>query len=57
MSDQIGPRGQDADYLARREAQERMAAERSVDPSARRVHQVLADQYARRLRSPPARAS
>jgi len=56
MSDQIGPRGQDTDYFARREAQERSAAERSADPSARHVHQVLAEQYARRLRAPPARA-
>jgi len=51
MSDQIAPRGRDTDYLARREAQER-----SADPSARHVHQVLAEQYARRLRAPPARA-
>jgi hypothetical protein len=57
MSDQIGPRGQDADYLARREAQERIAAEQSADPSARRAHQVLAEQYAQRLRASPARAS
>jgi len=57
MSDQVGPTGQDADYLARREAQERMAARQSADPSARRAHQVLADQYAQRLRAPPARAS
>ena len=53
MSDQIGPTGQDADYLSRREAQERIAAEQSADPSARRAHQVLAEQYARRLRAPP----
>ena len=53
MSDQIGRTGHDADYLARREAQERMAAEQSADPSARRVHQVLAEQYAQRLRAPP----
>jgi hypothetical protein len=56
MSNQIGPRGQDSDYLARREAQERMAAEQSADPAARRAHQVLADQYAQRLRAPEARA-
>jgi len=56
MSDQIGPKGQDTDYLARREAQERMAAAQSADPSARRAHQVLAEQYARRLRASPARA-
>jgi len=57
MSDQIGPRGQDADYLARREAQERIAARQSADPSARRAHQALAEQYARRLRMPPVRVS
>jgi hypothetical protein len=56
MSDQIGPRGQDTDYLARREAQERTAAEQSADPSARHAHQMLAEQYARRLCAPPARA-
>jgi hypothetical protein len=53
MSDQIGPTGQDSDYLSRREAQERIAAEQSADPSARRAHQLLAEQYARRLRAPP----
>ena len=53
MSSQIGPTGQDVEYLAKREAQERMAAEQSADPSARRVHQVLAEQYARRLRASP----
>ena len=53
MSDQIGSKGQDIDYLARREAQERMAAAQSADPSARRAHQVLAEQYARRLRASP----
>jgi hypothetical protein len=52
MSDQIDRTGHDEDYLARREAQERMAAEQSADPSARHVHQVLAEQYARRLRAP-----
>lgn len=52
MSDQIGPTGQDSDYLTRREAQERIAAAQSADPSARRAHEVLADQYARRLRAP-----
>ncbi|HEX7848914.1 MAG TPA: hypothetical protein VF485_04180 [Sphingomonas sp.] len=54
MTDQIGPTGQDSDYLIRREAQERIAAEQSADPSARRAHKVLADQYAQRLRMPPA---
>lgn len=53
MADQIGPTGQEVEYLARREAQERMAAEQSADPSARRVHQVLAEQYARRLSASP----
>ena len=53
MTDQFGPAGQDSDYLTRREAQERIAAERSADPSARRAHQVLADQYAKRLRAAP----
>lgn len=56
MSDQIGPRGQDTDYLARREAQERTAAEQSADPAARHAHHMLAEQYARRLCAPPARA-
>jgi len=51
MSSQIGPQGQDSDYLTRREAQERSAAEQSADPSARRAHQSLADQYAQRLRA------
>jgi hypothetical protein len=53
MTDQIGPTGQDSDYLARREAQERIAAEQSADPSARRAHEVLADRYAQRLRASP----
>jgi hypothetical protein len=53
MIDQVGPAGQDSDYLARREAQERIAAEQSADPSARRAHKVLAEQYAQRLRAPP----
>lgn len=57
MADQIGPTGQDVEYLARREAQERMAAEQSADPSARRAHRALAEQYARRLRMPPVRVS
>jgi len=43
--------GQDSDYLTRREAQERLAAEQSVDLAARRVHEVLAAQYAKRLRT------
>jgi hypothetical protein len=53
MTDQIGPKGHDADYLTRREAQERIAAEQSADPSARRAHKLLAEQYAERLRAPP----
>lgn len=43
--------GQDSDYLTRREAQERLAAEQSVDLAARRVHEVLAARYAERLRT------
>ncbi|HEX7694625.1 MAG TPA: hypothetical protein VF409_09055 [Sphingomonas sp.] len=42
---------QDSDYFSRREAQERLAAEQSVDLAARRVHEDLADQYAARLRT------
>jgi hypothetical protein len=38
------------DYLSRREAQERAAAEQSADPSARRAHEQLAHHYAERLR-------
>lgn len=54
MSDHAGPKGHDSDYLTKREAQERHAAEQSVDPAARRAHQSLAEQYAERLRAPPA---
>ena len=43
--------GHDSDYLTRREAQERLAAEQSTDLSARRVHQALAEQYAARRRT------
>jgi hypothetical protein len=53
MSNHIPPVGHDPEYLTRREAQERRAAEQSVDPAARRAHQSLAEQYARRLRTPP----
>ncbi len=42
----------DPDYLSRREAQERAAAEQSADPSARRAHKQLADRYAEQLRAP-----
>lgn len=44
----------DPDYLARREAQERKAAEQAADPAARRVHKTLADHYAGRRKTPPA---
>jgi hypothetical protein len=43
------PLGNDSEYLARREAQERAAAARSADPSARRAHESLANQYAKQL--------
>lgn len=49
MFNEDKPLGHESDYLTRREAQERLAAERSTDLSARRVHQMLADQYAARL--------
>ena len=39
---------ENADYLARREAQERALAKAAVDPAARRVHQDLAQHYAER---------
>ncbi len=48
MSTTNRPDGHDSDYLTRREAQERLAAEQSVDLAARRVHEVLADQYAKK---------
>ena len=41
----------DSEYLTRREAQERLAAEQSRDLAARRAHEMLADQYAARLRA------
>lgn len=50
MSNEYGHDGHDTDYLIRREAQERSAAEQSADPSARRVHEALADGYAAQLR-------
>ena len=53
MSNEDKALGRDSDYLTRREAQERLAAERSADLSARRVHQALAAQYAARRRSAP----
>ena len=37
-----------ADYLERREAQERALAEAATDPAARRVHLDLAQHYADR---------
>jgi hypothetical protein len=51
MSNESAPPGHDPDYLSRRASQERLAAERSSDPSARRVHEALADEYAERLRA------
>ncbi|MGN6818831.1 MAG: hypothetical protein ACTHJR_09175 [Sphingomonas sp.] len=53
MSNKNKPLVHDSDYLTRREAQERLAAERSGDLSARRVHEVLAERYAERLRATP----
>ncbi|MDB5678239.1 hypothetical protein [Sphingomonas bacterium] len=50
MTDQSNSPGHDRDYLARREAQERAAAEHAPDPAARRAHEMLADRYAERLR-------
>jgi hypothetical protein len=49
MTDQSSPPGHDYDYLRRREAQERAAAERAPDPAARLAHATLADRYAERL--------
>lgn len=51
MTDQSGPPGHDQDYLRRREAQERAAAERAPDAAARHAHGELADRYAERLRA------
>jgi hypothetical protein len=51
MTDQSSPPGHDQDYIRRREAQERAAAEQAPDPAARHVHNVLADNYAERLRA------
>ena len=51
MTDQSSPPGQDQDYLRRREAQERAAAEQAPDPAARHAHETLADGYAERLRA------
>jgi phosphoribosylaminoimidazole-succinocarboxamide synthase len=51
MTDQSSPPGHDQDYLRRREAQERAAAEQAPDPAARHVHSELADRYAERLRA------
>ena len=42
---------QESDYFARREAQERLAAEQSADMTARRAHAELADRYAEQRRS------
>lgn len=51
MTDQSSQPGHDQDYLRRREAQERAAAELAPDPAARRAHDELADRYAERLRA------
>ena len=51
MSSDTGPSGHDTEYLSQRAAQERLAAERSSDPSARRVHETLAEGYAEKLRA------
>lgn len=45
------PMDQETDYFARREAQERLAAEQSADMAARRAHAELADRYAERRSS------
>lgn len=50
MSSDTARSGHDTDYLARRESQERSAAEQSVDPSARLVHEAMANGYAAQLR-------
>ena len=42
------------DYYARRAAQERALAERTVDPSARHVHDELAKRYAKIVLTVPA---
>jgi hypothetical protein len=45
------------DFLREREAQERSAADKAVDPAAREIHLTLAKRYARRtigkLLAPP----
>ena len=51
MTDQSSPPGHDQDYLRRREAQERAAAEQAPDPAARLAHEKLAKRYAERLRA------
>jgi hypothetical protein len=48
---------QDSNYLTRREAQERRAAEQSADRSARLAHETLADRYAEQLRATTPAAS
>lgn len=50
MNDDAVPMNRDMEYLARREAQERVAAEQSTDLAARRAHAELADRYADRRR-------
>jgi hypothetical protein len=51
MSDNVVPMDLEMEYLTRREAQERAAAEQSADLAARRAHRELADRYANRRRS------
>jgi hypothetical protein len=51
MTDQSRAPGHDHDYLRRREAQERVAAEQAPDPAARHAHGALADCYAEQLRA------
>lgn len=45
-----------ADYFCRRERAERAAAKQATSESARRIHQELAQNYARILRAEPHRA-
>ena len=49
MSRDTSRLGHDSDYLTRREAQERLAAEAAADLAARRAHESLADRYAAQL--------
>ena len=51
MNDNAVPMDLEMEYLSRREAQERIAAQQSADLAARRAHSELADRYARRRRT------